>query len=183
MAWRAHDDGGDRSDGGLIEEYTDRQAERVAAELPGISCWRCKGWKPGGGAFDRWHITSTDIHEASFPLLNTIIHRGFTHAVAFHGFSEDDILIGGGASDSLKNELKEAIDDAVNNESSRCKVTIRIARAEDNFNGDSPENVVNRLAKGNGIQIEQALAVRERCWPEIADAVAAVYRRRLARES
>jgi phage replication-related protein YjqB (UPF0714/DUF867 family) len=169
--------------GGLIEEYTDRQAERVAAELPGISCWRCKGWKPGGGAFDRWHITSTDIHEASFPLLNTIIHRGFTHAAAFHGFSEEDILIGGGACDSLKAELKEAIDDAVNNESSRCKVTIRIARAEDNFNGDSPENVVNRLAKWNGIQIEQALAVRERCWSEIADAVAAVYRRRLARES
>jgi hypothetical protein len=38
------------------------------------------------------------------------------------------------------------------------------------------------LANGNGIQIEQALAVRERCWSEIADAVAAVYRRRLAKE-
>jgi hypothetical protein len=79
--------------GGLIEESTDHQAERVAAELQGISCWRCMGWNPGGGAFDRWHITSTDIHEASFPLLNTIINRGFTHAVAFHGFSDDDILM------------------------------------------------------------------------------------------
>jgi hypothetical protein len=52
--------------GGMIEEYTDDQAERVAAELSGISCWRCKGWKPGGGAFDRWHITSTDIHRHHF---------------------------------------------------------------------------------------------------------------------
>jgi phage replication-related protein YjqB (UPF0714/DUF867 family) len=169
--------------GGLIEEYTDHQAERVAAELQGISSWRCKGWNPDGGAFDRWHITSTDIHEASFPLLKKIINRGFTHAVAFHGFSDDDILIGGGASDSLKTELKEAIDDAVNNEGGGCKVIIRIARAEDNFNGDSPENIVNRLSNGSGIQIEQALAVRERCWSEIADAVASVYRRILARES
>jgi phage replication-related protein YjqB (UPF0714/DUF867 family) len=138
---------------------------------------------PDGGAFDRWHITSTDIHEASFPLLNTIINRGFTHAVAFHGFSDDDILIGGGASDSLKTELKEAINDAVNNEGSGCKIIIRSARAEDNFNGDSPENIVNRLANGSRIQIEQALAVRERCGSEIAEAVASAYRRILARES
>jgi hypothetical protein len=32
--------------GDLIEEYADHQAERVAAELQGISCWRCKGWNP-----------------------------------------------------------------------------------------------------------------------------------------
>jgi hypothetical protein len=62
-----------------------------------------------------------DIHEASFPLLNSIVNRGFAHAVAFHGFSEDDILIGGGASDSLKAEPKEAIDDGVNNQSNACK--------------------------------------------------------------
>ena len=46
---------------------------------------------------------------------------------------------------------------------------------------------VDRLTDGGvhtpGIQIEQALAVRERCWSEIADAVASVYRRILARES
>ena len=167
--------------GGFIEPYTDNQAERVAAELPGILCWRCKGWKKDGGAFDRWHITSTDIHEASFPLLNTIINRGFAHAVAFHGFSDDDILIGGGASDALKNEIKEAIDKAINTEGSDCKATIRIAQDADNFNGDSPENVVNRLANGKGIQIEQSLTVRERCWCKIADAVASVYRKILNR--
>jgi hypothetical protein len=27
----------------------------------GVTCWRRKGWKTGGGAAVRWHITSTDI--------------------------------------------------------------------------------------------------------------------------
>ena len=72
--------------GGDIEPYTDRQAERVASLLAGknVSSWRCKGWHPRG-AFEHWHITSTDIHEACFPLLNAIISRGFRYAVAFHG--------------------------------------------------------------------------------------------------
>ena len=67
--------------------------------------------------FDRWHITSTDIHEASFPHLNSVISRGFTHAVAFHGFNDPevraDILIGGAASASLKQEIKTAIKGAI----------------------------------------------------------------------
>src|SRR5262245_49048230 len=51
--------------GGDIEIRTDEQAERVASRLAAkaASAWRCKGWKRGGGAFDRWHITSNDIHE------------------------------------------------------------------------------------------------------------------------
>ena len=70
--------------GGAIERHTDEQAERVANLLgcDRASVWRCKGFKAGGGAFERWHITSTDIHEASFPLLNTIVSRGFAYAVA-----------------------------------------------------------------------------------------------------
>ena len=49
------------------------------------TCWRCRGYKApeGAGASTRWHITSTDIHEASFPLLNTIISRVFGNAVSF----------------------------------------------------------------------------------------------------
>jgi hypothetical protein len=76
-------------------------------------------WAPPGRwpvairAFDRWHITSTDIHEASFPLLNSVISRGFTYAVAFHGFDDPeipfDILIGGAAPYSLKQEIDTAV--------------------------------------------------------------------------
>ena len=90
--------------GGAIERHTDQQAERVAlvARRGRASAWRCKGFKTGGGALERWHITSTEIHEASFPLLKTIASRGFVHAVAFHGFSEADVLVGGAAPLALK---------------------------------------------------------------------------------
>ena len=40
--------------GGSIEPGTDQQAERVATQLAaqGVACWRCKGWKQGGGALE-----------------------------------------------------------------------------------------------------------------------------------
>lgn len=85
--------------GGDIEPHTDQQAERVASRLVAkeASSWLCRGWWNGqGDAVDHWHITSTDIHEASFPRLNSIISRLFTYAVAFHGFHKPEILIGGG---------------------------------------------------------------------------------------
>jgi poly-gamma-glutamate hydrolase-like protein len=51
--------------GGNIEIHTDEQAERVCEQLPDryVSAWMCKGFKQEGGAYDRWHITSTDISE------------------------------------------------------------------------------------------------------------------------
>ena len=61
--------------GGDIERHTDEQAERVGKRLSSkcVSVWVCKGFKNDGGAFDRWHITSTDISEDSFPKLKTVI--------------------------------------------------------------------------------------------------------------
>ena len=161
--------------GGDIERHTDQQAERVASRLgaKSVSSWRCKGWKRGGGAFDRWHITSTEIHEASFPRLNSVIFRGFTHAVAFHGADAPEILIGGAAPGPLKEEIKTAINAAI----AGSGIPVRIASPAEGFGGDSPRNIVNRLtANGaNGIQIEQSLAARTDHWQDIADAVANVY--------
>ena len=161
--------------GGDIERFTDQQAERVASRLAAkaVSSWRCKGWKRGGGALDRWHITSTEIHEASFPRLNSVIFRGFTHAVAFHGADAPEILIGGAAPGSLKEEIKTAINAAI----AGSGIPVRIASPDEGFGGDSPRNIVNRLtANGaNGIQIEQSLAARTNHWQDIADAVANVY--------
>jgi phage replication-related protein YjqB (UPF0714/DUF867 family) len=160
--------------GGKIEEGTDQQAEHVASSqlaAKDVSCWRCKGFKQGGGAFERWHITSPDINEASFPLLNTIIKRHFTYAVAFHGFEQQEILIGGGADEALKCEIKSAIQKAI---AGSC-IEVNIATAADNFNGDNPNNIVNRLANDNGIQIEQSKAARDTYWQQIANAVASVY--------
>jgi phage replication-related protein YjqB (UPF0714/DUF867 family) len=161
--------------GGDIERHTDQQAERVAARLPIglVSSWRCKGWKPGGGAFDRWHITSVDINENSFPLLNSVMCRGYAHAVAFHGFEQPVILVGGTAAYKLKHELVTAIAAAT----AGSGIEVRIARPTDKFGGDDPLNVVNRLTVdgANGIQIEQSLRARTDYWAPIADAVADVY--------
>ena len=159
--------------GGAIERWTDQQAERVASQLAdkGVSCWRCKGYSQGGEAFGQWHITAAEIAPASFPLLDSIIHRGFTYAVAFHGFSQCRILIGGGASYALKQEIQVAIQAAVLGSG----IAVDIATAADNFNGDNPNNIVNRLANGNGIQIEQSKEARDNYWQEIADAVQGVY--------
>jgi phage replication-related protein YjqB (UPF0714/DUF867 family) len=168
--------------GGDIEPHTDQQAERVASRLvaKAVSSWRCKGFK-GDGSFDRWHITSTDIHEASFPRLNSVISRGFTYAVAFHGFDDPeilfDILIGGAAPYSLKQEIETAIKGAI----AGSDITVRIASPDEKFGGDSLENIVNRLTAGRayGIQIEQSPRARTSHWREIADAVANVYNTKL----
>ncbi len=161
--------------GGDIEPHTDQQAERVAMRLAvkAVNSWRCKGWKDGGGAFDRWHITSTDINEASFPRLNSVISRGFTYAVAFHGFTKPEILIGGTAPATLKQEIRAAIEGATVGSG----IAVRIAGPDEEFGGDDPRNIVNWLTAGgaNGIQIEQSLQARTSHWLAIADAVADVY--------
>jgi phage replication-related protein YjqB (UPF0714/DUF867 family) len=163
--------------GGMIEQWTDQQAERLASQLgiKSVSYWCCKGWKQGGGASERWHITSTDIHEASFPLLNRIIDRHFTYAIAFHGFSENRVLIGGGADRALQRKIQRAIQVAL----ADSDIPVEIAGATSAFNGNDPKNIVNRLA-ANGIQIEQSKAAREHYWQPIADAVASVFRRKFS---
>jgi phage replication-related protein YjqB (UPF0714/DUF867 family) len=163
--------------GGDIERHTDQQAERVASQLvaKGVSSWRCKGFKQGG-AFECWHITSTDINEACFSLLNLVISRSFTYAVAFHGFDDpeipSDILIGGTAPDSLKLEIKTAIEGIVGPD-----FTVHITKPYEQFGGDDPQNIVNRLTTGraSGIQIEQKIGPREKYAQPIADAVADIY--------
>ena len=51
--------------GGEIEKWTDNQAEYVGNHLSSerVSLWICKGFssKDDDDAFERWHITATDI--------------------------------------------------------------------------------------------------------------------------
>ncbi len=166
--------------GGAIERHTDRQAELVASLLGAdrASAWRCRGFEADGGAFERWHITATEIHEGSFPLLNTIASRGFTHAVAFHGFSTDGVLVGGAAPLALKQEIAAALECVL----AGSTIQVRIARPSDDNDGDSPRNLVNRLTAGgvNGVQIEQSLEARRRFGQAIACAVAEVYHAKLS---
>lgn len=168
--------------GGDIERHTDDQAMCVLAGLHdrAVSGWICRGWYLGGGAFLHWHITATDLHEASFPKLARVIGRRFRFAVAFHGFDDDDIphdvLIGGIAPDHLKLEVKAAIEAKV------PSLAVHITQPDEKFGGDSKRNIVNRLAAGGaGIQIEQKIHVRTRHGHAVAEAVVGVYRPKLAR--
>ena len=160
--------------GGAIEPHTDRQAERVAERLgPQLaSAWRCKGWKPDGGAFVRWHITSTDINPVCFPLLNSVMSRRFAHAVAFHGFDDEPgVLIGGTAPAEVKERLRQAIQAVL-----PAGLDVRVALPDERFGGDDPNNIVNRLSPCGGIQIEQGAKPREDHGCDIADAVADCFR-------
>jgi len=160
--------------GGDIERHTDEQADRVVKQLASkcVSAWVCKGFKRGGGAFDRWHITSTDISEESFPKLKTVIGRQFEYAVAFHGWSEDSICIGGSAPPALKLEIKRAVERAISG-SGIVVATSDEGTCPGAFNGDDPENIVNCLG-AIGIQLEQSKEARARYGIQIADAVACV---------
>jgi len=174
--------------GGNIEKHTDEQAEYVYEKLLSskrVSIWICKGFnkKEDGGAFNRWHITSTDISEESFPKLKTVFGRGFEYAVAFHGFGGDDdepsICIGGITVDAtLKQKIKEEIEGEVR----RFGVQVFMDNGcPDDINGDKENNIVNRLSK-NGLQIEQSEKFRTTMFDEenrplrlkVADAVARV---------
>jgi phage replication-related protein YjqB (UPF0714/DUF867 family) len=166
--------------GGDIEAHTDTQADRVAEKLAeySVSSWRCKGFGPGdGGATRLFHITSTDIHEASFPALASVVGRPFRYAIAFHGFRDDEILVGGGAYFRLKAEIAAKIEEAVRG----AGIPVRIAGPDDVFGGDDPRNIVNRLTTNgrNGIHIEQSLRARAEHGIAIADAVAAAFAPRL----
>jgi phage replication-related protein YjqB (UPF0714/DUF867 family) len=173
--------------GGAVEPFTDDQAEHVKALLGdiGVSCWRCKGWKPDGGAAARWHITSTEISSVSFPQLATIAGRGFRHAVSFHGFtdgSRPDILVGGAAPDPLKRLIRTVIAAAVTG----TGLTVEITGIGDRLGGAEATNLVNRLTAdhSHGIQIEQQPHARagtipgsgQPRWQAVAAAVADVYR-------
>jgi phage replication-related protein YjqB (UPF0714/DUF867 family) len=178
--------------GGFIEEGSDVQAELVykglaPADKP-VQGWIARGFNSAVGAHTCWHITSSEVSEHSFPKLRSLFgetsSRGpFAHAVAFHGYSNgsDGIVIGGGlpgdaAHPALKHELSSMIQAALRAVTENPPaVEVRLSGP---LAGSLRRNVVNRVAaNGNGIQLEQPLAVREdeQQREAIAGAVAAFY--------
>ena len=164
--------------GGEIEGHTDEQAVEAvrylcAAGLP-ASSWVCKGFGDAAkGAFDRWHITSTDLQPTCFPLLEPLISRRFCYGVAFHGFDrgkgEADVYIGGAASRTLKVSIKGVLNDL----DLPIKVKISTRHDSPKFQGFSAENITNRLAT-SGIHLEQSTQARK-YYLEIARAVSQVF--------
>ena len=161
--------------GGKIEPYTHEQAELLQSLLAdkGASSWVTKGYRSGGGAYDRWHITSTAISRNSFPLLDSIADRGFAYAVSFHGMSTEMVLIGGAAPE----ELRVAVRDAIRAVMVNSGIEVDLSTAVDLYTGDSPKNVVNWLTADGfgGIQIEQSKRAREFWGTQIVEAIAGVF--------
>jgi phage replication-related protein YjqB (UPF0714/DUF867 family) len=158
--------------GGAIEINTHLQAETLTAQL-GCSSWICKGYKPGGGAYERWHITSTKISPRSFPALGQIANRGFAYCVAFHGMASGGVLVGGGAPLELKTMVRDAIATAIGDST----ISVDVARSGDAYDGDASSNLVNWLTAGGvgGLQIEQGRVVRTEYWQAVVAGLASVY--------
>jgi phage replication-related protein YjqB (UPF0714/DUF867 family) len=164
--------------GGEIEINTDKQAEIFGKEFSAedVSLWICKGFDKGDkSAYERWHITATQINENSFPKLNTIYRRHFKYAIAFHGWTEDHICVGGSKNQTppdLKVRVKNAIQEALlaNGSDIRVYASDTPEGCPGGFNGDSEDNIVNRLGI-NGIQIEQCIVARKQYYAYIAKAV------------
>ncbi|SEP05060.1 Protein of unknown function [Halogranum amylolyticum] len=156
--------------GGYIEYGTDSQAVQFAAQS-GATAWYCSGWWPGGGAYRRWHVSSTDIHSASFPKLGRIADDGFDAAVSFHGWSEPHLAVGGAAPEELRADVRDEIEAVVDG-----AFDVRLS-TDATRSGTAPDNVVNRLtASGrDGIQLEQPLVARKEYGQEIAETVADVF--------
>ncbi|MFC6719709.1 poly-gamma-glutamate hydrolase family protein [Natrialbaceae archaeon GCM10025810] len=168
--------------GGYVEYGTDRQAAAVATRLDALA-WVCAGFSDGG-AFDRWHVTSTAIHPRSFPALQRILEAGadrnrpFNRALALHGYGGDETLVGGTSDASTRAAVAEAIEARI------PAHRVRARGIPPEYDGTAPENVLNRLApEGRTIQLEQPKAVRtdEESREAIVDAVCEVFGERLER--
>ncbi|MFP2930502.1 poly-gamma-glutamate hydrolase family protein [Pyxidicoccus sp. 3LG] len=163
--------------GGNIEVQTAEQVERVApSSTTKVSTWRVKGWYAGSNnAKDHWHITSTDIHAASFPSLGNVLGRDFKYAVSFHGFSDSTVpdagvLVGGREDEAFRQGVAEVLTDALRGKS------LNVTHLPPKLAGAETENFVNRLAlDGKGLQLEQSNTARVNHWDVIADAVKAHY--------
>lgn len=142
--------------GTYIEAGTGRQAAHVASEFE-IPGWACYGYNDGGGAYRRWHVTSTEIEPRSFPMLNEIASHHYDAAIAFHGQSDDHVTVGGAAAD-----LRRAVGSALLEEFDDEDLTVEVVDDGENA-GVSPDNVVNAITcdDESGVQIEQPSVVRD----------------------
>lgn len=161
--------------GGYVEYGTDGQASRFGDRLGGTA-WYAAGWWPGGGAYRRWHVTSTRLHPASFPLLGDLANTGFETAVSFHGWGESHVGVGGAAPLELRTAIRDGLATALDG-----VAEVKLA-TDPTRDGSDPENVVNWLtASGtDGVQLEQPLAVRQKYGGLVADTVSDVVARQVA---
>jgi phage replication-related protein YjqB (UPF0714/DUF867 family) len=148
--------------GGFIEHRTDGQAVRVVGdERLRTDVWLCRA--RAGDAFRRWHITSEDLSEQSFPGLKALLASRYHHALSFHGFDVRDgwdVVVGGRVDCAVKEQVRKRLEPALSLLLGRPAAVLVATSTDDPFPGLAPDNIVNRLAPSGGLQIEQAAVVR-----------------------
>jgi phage replication-related protein YjqB (UPF0714/DUF867 family) len=161
-----------------IEACTHLQPDEVARILRlggrSVTTWTCLGQGfDNVGARIRWHITSTDISERSFPGLRTIMGRRFARALAFHGHDRPDlpdVAIGGRGSAALRAALEQSI----RNRLVGTDLTVGPFPAGSTVGGTHLHNIINRLGSADCVHIEQSPQARATYWQVISEAVSEV---------
>lgn len=154
--------------GGDIEPGTDVQAEALADRLRAATSWTVKGYRPGSGAFLRWHVPTTQLSAESFVHIRDLVDCPFEAAVSFHGNCTGRVRVGGGASESVKTAVRDAIGGVLPD----TEPDPVIGRGRYAATADSV--LVNRISDGKGVWIGQPERVRDQFGDDVVDAVASV---------
>ena len=150
--------------GGTVEPHTDDQALAYAGRVD-CPAWLCQGYVRDGGAFGEWHVTSTEIDPTDYEYLARLYPDGVEVAVSFHGFRGDGILVGGGIERRHKRELASRLRASIDS-------SVEVVSPGNPYAGTDSANVVNRVSRRGGIQLEEGVRVRSELGATVVDVVA-----------
>lgn len=153
--------------GGQIELYTDTMADELKTSfdlgaMATVTKWKGIGYTLGVGGqtgYDCWHVTSVDMYQTQWPILNGIYTRDFTYVISLHGQSGTNRIDIGG--NTVENSFIDSLVTALQGDAALSGVTIVRTETED-IDGQSPYNIGNRLCATSHkyIQLEMTLDVR-----------------------
>jgi phage replication-related protein YjqB (UPF0714/DUF867 family) len=157
---------------GDIETNTAQAATIVRKRLGAdhASAWFVSAF--GQNAFDRWHVTTNNMSPKSYPGLYSIANRGFEHAVSFHVWNGEEVLVGGLSPRSFRDSLGEEIQRAINDE-----LPVITDRSDGKYMAETENNLVNWLTvdDSSGVQIEMPPRIARNYSKRLARAVAEFY--------
>jgi len=169
--------------GGGIETKISGELDTLLSEFERLgqepSVWEGYGQWGSGETYERWHITSTQISEGSFPGFEDLAASGtYDYALSLHGFSDAEVAVifGGQASRQDKCYLVATLEERLELSNLGGEITYRVFGPDgdpvdivrdsdgsgdnpqalsgvDHLDGDSDDNVVNRISPNpNGVR-------------------------------
>jgi hypothetical protein len=120
----------------------------------------------GADSFDRWHVTSSRVHPASYPALGRVAGRTYPLAVSVHLWNGSDVLVGGLADAADRERVAAAVADAIGG----CR---DVETEDGKYMARTGANVVNRLTpdRARGIQVELPAYVAQRYRKRVGEAL------------